>query len=140
MNLSRKLRSVENGGIMYWCQGCETTHLIYVGDGTGTRWEYNGNPDRPTFTPSVLVTTGHYVEYRDDNKKCWCTMDWDEWGKKYPDEPRRKWQKCVRCHTFITDGMVQFLSDCTHQYAGQTLPLPDLPTQLLACIGTGEVK
>jgi hypothetical protein len=32
-----------------------------------------------------------------------------------------------RCHTFIRGGMVEFLSDCTHTLAGQTLPLPDWP-------------
>lgn len=31
------------------------------------------------------------------------------------------------CHTFVNAGMVQFLSDCTHKFAGQTLPLPDWP-------------
>jgi hypothetical protein len=30
-----------------------------------------------------------------------------------------------RCHSFVTDGQIQFLSDCTHELAGQTVPLPD---------------
>lgn len=29
----------------------------------------------------------------------------------------------VRCHTWINDGKVQFLDDCTHEFAGQTLDL-----------------
>ena len=32
-----------------------------------------------------------------------------------------------RCHTFIRDGMIEFLSDCTHAMAGKTVPLPPLP-------------
>lgn len=32
----------------------------------------------------------------------------------------------IRCHSFINDGKVQFLSDCTHQYANQTLDLLDV--------------
>lgn len=28
-----------------------------------------------------------------------------------------------------TDGMVQFLGDCSHALAGQTLPLPDMPPE-----------
>lgn len=28
------------------------------------------------------------------------------------------------CHSFITDGRIQFLSDCTHALAGQTVDLP----------------
>jgi hypothetical protein len=31
-----------------------------------------------------------------------------------------------RCHTFVNDGMVQFLSDCSHGLAGQTLDLLDV--------------
>lgn len=31
-----------------------------------------------------------------------------------------------RCHSFITDGMIQFLSDCTHSLAGQTVELPEI--------------
>jgi hypothetical protein len=29
------------------------------------------------------------------------------------------------CHSFITDGRIQFLGDCTHRLAGQTVPIPD---------------
>lgn len=29
------------------------------------------------------------------------------------------------CHSFIRDGKIQYLSDCTHQLAGQTVELPD---------------
>ena len=30
-----------------------------------------------------------------------------------------------RCHSFVTDGRIQFLSDCYHALAGQTMDLPD---------------
>ena len=30
-----------------------------------------------------------------------------------------------RCHSFVTDGQIQFLSDSTHKLAGQTVDLPD---------------
>ena len=33
---------------------------------------------------------------------------------------------CKRCHSFVTDGRIQFLSDCTHALAGQTVDLPDI--------------
>lgn len=29
-----------------------------------------------------------------------------------------------RCHSFVRDGMIQFLDDCTHKLARQTVPLP----------------
>jgi len=31
------------------------------------------------------------------------------------------------CHTFIRDGKIEFLGDCTHDLKGQTVPLPPLP-------------
>jgi hypothetical protein len=31
----------------------------------------------------------------------------------------------VVCHSFVTDGRIQFLEDCTHELAGQTVDLPE---------------
>lgn len=33
---------------------------------------------------------------------------------------------CECCHTLVNDGRVQFLTDCTHDLAGQTLDLLDV--------------
>jgi len=30
------------------------------------------------------------------------------------------------CHSFIRDGKIEYLSDCTHALAGQTVELPEL--------------
>jgi hypothetical protein len=30
-----------------------------------------------------------------------------------------------RCHSFVRDGMIQFLGDCYHKLAGQTVEIPD---------------
>lgn len=35
-------------------------------------------------------------------------------------------EKELVCHSFIKDGNIQFLSDCTHNLAGQTVELPDI--------------
>ena len=32
----------------------------------------------------------------------------------------------TRCHSFVRDGMIQFLDDCFHSLKGQTVPLEDL--------------
>ena len=32
-----------------------------------------------------------------------------------------------RCHSYVTDGKIQFLSDCDHHLKGQTVDLPDFP-------------
>jgi hypothetical protein len=34
----------------------------------------------------------------------------------------------TRCHSFVTDGQIQFLSDCWHALAGKTVELPDWDT------------
>lgn len=31
------------------------------------------------------------------------------------------------CHSFVTDGRIQFLTDSTHELAGQTVDLPPWP-------------
>ena len=33
--------------------------------------------------------------------------------------------KSVRCHSFVTDGKIQFLADCTHELRGQMVDLPN---------------
>jgi hypothetical protein len=43
-----------------------------------------------------------------------------------------------RCHSFIRDGVWDFLSDSTHDLAGQQIPMVDLP-DWLASDGTGDV-
>lgn len=32
------------------------------------------------------------------------------------------------CHSFVRDGQIQFLDDCTHQLAGQTVAIPPSET------------
>jgi hypothetical protein len=96
--ISVSLRSVESGGLMFWCPGCDGPHMIQHGAGPGPRWGWNGNAERPTFTPSVLV--------RYDGADAGI-------GEAPP----------AVCHSFVTDGNIQFLHDCTHALAGQTVPL-----------------
>ncbi len=98
--ISSKLRSLEGGRLMFWCPGCDGAHQVGVGDGPGPRWGYNGNPDKPTFTPSVNVTYNGADAGVDGAPP-------------------------AICHSFVTDGKIQFLSDCTHSLAGQTVDLPD---------------
>jgi len=32
-----------------------------------------------------------------------------------------------RCHLFVKDGNLVYLNDCTHKFAGMTIPLEPLP-------------
>lgn len=114
--LSRILRSVEGGGLMFWCPGCNGAHMVTVGDGPGPRWGYNGDPAKPSFTPSILIQTGHYVPGQEGGQ-CYCN-----WDRRDQDDFADL--KCSVCHSFVTDGRIQFLGDCTHHLAGQTVDLP----------------
>lgn len=99
------LRYVQGGGLMFWCPGCDGAHMVLVGEGPGQRWGYNGDPNKPTFTPSILVTYNGSDAGQDRGD-----------GRSAPP---------AICHSFVTDGMIQFLGDCTHTLAGLTVPLPD---------------
>jgi hypothetical protein len=107
--LSKILRDTTDNGLMFMCPGCEITHHIRHGNGDGPRWQWNGNAEKPTFMPSILVRYSHWVP------------------KATPDNPDPGPQTKVDavCHSFVTDGRIQFLGDCTHELAGQTVDLPE---------------
>lgn len=87
-------------------------------EGTG-KWTWNGDTEKPTLKPSVLTMAGHFAPDFKESDSCWC-----KYYAAHPDETPVF--HCFRCHTWINDGMVQFLSDCSHELAGKTLPLLDL--------------
>ncbi len=125
--LGKKLRGAEGGALLFRCQGCGVPHRVWVGEGPGPRWSWNGDADQPTFTPSVLVTWSepanlhnHEAMQRDlaDARR---RREAGEHGAKVP-------QAAKVCHSFITGGRIQFLGDCTHSLAGSTVELPDWDT------------
>ena len=101
---------------LFDCPGCGQRHAVRTMPGAngGSTWGWNGSDERPTFTPSVLVRSGHYVT--GPGSDCWCNLK-QRTGRESP-------FRCVCCHSFVRDGMIEFLSDCTHELAGQTVPLP----------------
>jgi len=95
------------GVYSFWflCPGCQQGHKIDTAPDGGVSgrpiWSWNGDLDAPTFAPSLLVR-------------------WTE-GE----------QHVARiCHSFVQGGRIQFLSDCSHALAGQTVDLPQLPDWL----------
>lgn len=107
--------------ISYRCP-CGDVHTLTVG-GPGATWTWNGDTEKPTFSPSVLVRSGHYVPRKPgEPESCWCT-----YAKEHPEEKLPF--GCYLCHSFVRDGMVQFLGDCTHALAGQTVPLGEWEKQ-----------
>lgn len=82
-------------GWMFHCPACNTLHRIQVDKNHKPCWEWNRDVENPTVSPSILVR--------------WSTMD----------KPNQK------CHSFVKNGHIQFLGDCTHEYKNQTLEIPD---------------
>jgi hypothetical protein len=77
------------------CPACKDFHLLPVNTtNKQPSWNWNGNLEAVTLTPSILT--------------------------KYGFEPPRV------CHSFLTDGVWHFLSDCTHEMANQDIPMVPL--------------
>jgi hypothetical protein len=111
--LSNILRSIGENSIAFFCPGCKDIHIVNC-----KTWNWNGDVLKPTFSPSVLVTAGHYMsEWQ--GPECWCN-----YLERYPNNAPTSF-KCVRCHSFVKDGQIEFLGDCSHKLAGKTVPLPE---------------
>lgn len=72
-------------------------HILIRLTGDHPCWEWNGDATNPTFSPSILTQL--------------------PWGED---------QHQIRNHVFVKNGMIQYLGDCTHEYAGKTMELPRL--------------
>lgn len=97
------------GGYYHWCPGCEHAHFYATEHPapTSPRWDFNGNIERPSFTPSMRFFRPA-LPAKDG-------------------EPAQAEQ--TRCHYFVTDGQIVFCGDCVHALAGQTVPLPVMPSE-----------
>lgn len=100
------------------CPGCDEVHGVNVGLVNlhcPVVWQFNEDVEKPTFSPSLLIRSGHFVPGQ-EGRQCWCSYDWEEKEPVF---------SCSVCHSFVNNGQIQFLSDCTHKLAGQTVELPD---------------
>ena len=83
--------------IKFLCPACGERHIVSVGPRTYWQQRWTWNGD--TERPTIRASV-------------LVTMN-------LPD-------RVTRCHSFITDGKIQYLDDCTHKMAGQTVELPDI--------------
>lgn len=82
--------------LLFFCPGCKCAHLVPIVPGRpgfGV-WSWNGSMDAPTFRPSIL-----------------------NGGKSVGSNIKNV------CHSYVTDGQIQFLGDSTHELAGKTVAL-----------------
>jgi len=108
-----KLVTNDNGeqvGYSFYCPGCKYSHVFYVEkayknrDGREIRWQFNGNLESPSFSPSLVELTGSYADPKFIDPE---------------DIPP------TRCHLIMTNGIINFCGDCTHELAGKSVELPD---------------
>lgn len=92
--LSAKLRRADKGHI-HWCPGCQERHFI------PDSWTFNGDIEKPTFTPSVNISANYGPLAKKPGPYC--------------------------CHYNLTAGVLQYHGDCSHAMAGTSVPLPDMP-------------
>lgn len=85
----------------FYCPGCKHQH-VYTICNDGSQWSFNGNMESPSFTPSLL----NRMEVKNENTG--------------------KYEEKERCHLYVTDGKIKFLSDCHHELAGKTVELPEI--------------
>lgn len=107
-----RVSGTEVEGYSFFCEGCVGYHMFYTRPWRrwnpatqklsesldGPVWTFNGDVEKPTFSPSLVV---HEVVHE---------------GK----------QLRPRCHLFVREGRVQFLTDCGHALAGKTVDLLDV--------------
>lgn len=107
--------------VLYHCPGCKGGHAIDVrNDGGGPSWEFNGDVESPTISPSVLVRSSKFTAKGEAEME-----EWRAAGCPHRDDLQFDYVDTV-CHSFINAGQIQFLSDSTHHLAGQTVELPEI--------------
>lgn len=102
-----RARKAEGGHVNFFCPGCNEVHGINT-----TRWTWNQDLEAPTFSPSLLVGG----------------VQWAAEDPFYkPEHSQVPAGGSIVCHSFVTDGRIQFLSDSTHALSDQTVELPPWP-------------
>lgn len=87
-------------------------HYSQIPTAGAAGWKFNGDVVNPTFEPSILVrgvvplTNEQYRQVMDHHAEI----------APVP----------YLCHSYVTMGHIQFLNDCTHHLAGQTVPLKEI--------------
>jgi len=101
----------DHGQLLYmWCPGCDDIHGIEI-EQPQKMWQYDGNAESPTISPSILVNGIQWAEGKSFHKSNHLVA---------------AGQPTV-CHSFVRAGQWQFLGDCTHTLAGQTVDMVDIP-------------
>ncbi len=108
MSVTERLYRVGEHTAFFWCPACDKPHGVRVAGPQA--WSFNGDQERPTLGPSVLVHTDGAARLT---------------GKTgiLVTSP----QPGYRCHSFVRDGRIEYCPDCSHAMAGKSVDLPPYP-------------
>lgn len=100
---------------LFWCPGCKCGHGVWVtgkNGVTGATWAFNGNFEKPTFSPSLKISRPMWVPpVTPENQEQWRQKPWPQTKVEFV------------CHSVITNGMINFCPDSTHELAGKSVPM-----------------
>lgn len=94
--------------LAFYCLGCKSAHSITVG--APGAWTWDGELVHPTINPSVKVIP----------HKTLINPDLEGEALTAPENITNT----PLCHSFIRNGFIEYLGDCTHRLAGETIELP----------------
>lgn len=94
--------------VSFKCPGCGHTHRLNVGKSGNPRWSWNGSESKPTLNPSIRMQATQRIT--------------DEMASRIMAGENIEPKKIV-CHSFVRDGYIQFLADCTHKLACRVVEL-----------------
>lgn len=93
-----KIMEYSDGMKVFYCPACNEHH------GVNSGWTFNGDYERPTFSPSLLVRGIKLTEKGEAEYAAWSASGHPRRDAPFDSAP-------TVCHTFITDGRIQFLND-----------------------------
>jgi hypothetical protein len=118
--MAKALPVTINGKVIAYvieCPACKCSHEFYTNCEGRPKWSFDDNVESPTFSPSMLVRGQLYP-----SGNAWPTDD--EYRRMRSGEQLK--MKPTICHSYVSEGKIQYLNDCTHSLAGKTVELPEM--------------
>jgi len=104
-----KLWDVKYGTYTFHCPAGHDHYInTLVPNQQNAQWQFNGNLDLPTFSPSINERTGYFVDPNVEGDEQWLK------------------ENSYQCHFIVTNGKIYFCGDCSHELKNLTLDLPDI--------------
>lgn len=124
--VNRTAEDIDAPDFIFWCPGCKNSHGVWTTHPNGingARWIVKELDNNVTIEPSILVKgvinplgdpeTGDFKRGAD--------------GKYLVDDKGRLLgAKEYVCHVVVTNGILNFCADSTHELSGKSVPMEDV--------------